>query len=295
MLKLDQMAVFAQVCESGSFTGAATLLGLPKSTVSQRVAELESALGVRLLQRSTRKLSLTEAGRAYLGHCQAMLDAARAADAAVSRLRDAPSGSLRITVPEATGVTLMPDMLAAFRRRHPQVVVDCAVTDAQLDLIADRVDVAFRTGRLNDSSFVSRRIGQVRRVLVASPGYLALHGQPADVDSLARHACLVHSSAPQWVLQVGAGAQAFVPAAALTSTSLVFLRESAVRDAGIAMLPAFLCRAALADGTLQVVLPQAPPVLNDYYAIYPSRSHPTAAVEAFLGFIDEYGLAGLLG
>lgn len=169
MLKLDLMAIFAHVAQSGSFTAAALQLGLPKSTVSQRVAELEERLGLRLLHRSTRKLSLTEAGRIYLEHCQAMLDEAGAADAAVSILRDAPAGVLRITAPEASGLKLMPPLLAAFKRAYPQVEVQLTVTDAHLDLVAERIDVALRTGQLRDSSFISRRIGQVRRVLVAAP------------------------------------------------------------------------------------------------------------------------------
>uniref|UniRef100_UPI0035B495E3 LysR family transcriptional regulator n=1 Tax=Chitinimonas sp. TaxID=1934313 RepID=UPI0035B495E3 len=269
-LKLDQMAIFAQVCEAGSFTAAAALLHLPKSTVSQRVAELEDALGIRLLQRSTRRLSLTEAGQIYLGHCKMMLDAANAADAAVSRLRDSPSGSLRLTVPEATGICLMPDLLCAFRLRYPQVTVHCEVSDARLDLLGERIDLAFRTGKLDDSSYVSRRIGQVRRVLVASPGYLALRGTPASSADLLAHNCLVHSAATQWRLQTGPVSETITPAGGFSSNSLLSLLNIALRDGGIAMLPAFLCRTQLASGSLREVLPEQAPAMGDYYAIYPS-------------------------
>ncbi|WP_028444883.1 LysR family transcriptional regulator [Chitinimonas koreensis] len=294
MLKLDQMAVFAQVVESGSFTAAAARLGLPKSTVSQRLAELEAALGVRLLQRTTRKLSLTGAGQAYLVHCQAMLEAARAADAAVSRLRDAPAGRLRITVPEASGVRLLPELLAAFRARHPQIELDCLVTDAHLDLVADRIDLAFRTGRLHDSSHVSRRVGTVRRVLVASPGYLAREGEPGRPEELARHACLLHASAPQWLLRGEQGTVAVTPAAGYSANSLCHLLEAAAAGAGIAMLPAFLCRDELANGRLRTLLDGCPPVPNDYYAVYPSRSHLPAALLALLDFVEEWDLAARL-
>ncbi|MDK2122434.1 LysR family transcriptional regulator [Parachitinimonas caeni] len=295
LLKLDQMAIFATVVECGSFTAAATQLGLPKSTVSQRLAELEQSIDLRLLQRSTRKLSLTEAGQVYLTHCQAMLEAARTADAAISQLRDAPAGALRITSPEASGLTLIPPMLAAFRKEFPQISVHSIVTDTHLDLIGDRIDLAFRTGRLHDSSFVSRKIGQVRRVLVAAPAYLAERGQPEEPADLAQHQCLLHSSLSQWMLTSEAGSTLFTPPASnLSSNSLCHLRQAAVAGAGIAMLPAFLCRQELTSGQLQVVLRHRPPVPTDYYAIYPSRSQLSAALTALLQFIEDYGLAGRL-
>lgn len=295
MLKLDLMAVFARVAESGSFTAAATQLGLPKSTVSQRVAELEAALGVRLLHRSTRRLSLTGAGNTLLAHCRTMLDAAQAAEAALSELRDTPAGSLRITVPEASGTQIFPPLLAAFRARHPQLAVHTIVTDAQLDLIAERIDLAFRTGRLEDSSFISRRVGPIARVLVAAPAYLARRGTPTHPDELARHDCLLHDPAPQWPLRSGDATLAVTPpGGGLSSNSLCHLLALARAGAGIAMLPVFMCRQELADGRLLRVLPECPVVSNTYYAIYPSRSHPSAALNALLGFIEEYGLAAQL-
>ncbi|QDQ29327.1 LysR family transcriptional regulator [Chitinimonas arctica] len=285
------MAIFAQVADSGSFTAAARLLELPKSTVSQRVAELEAMLGLRLLQRTTRKLNLTEAGQTYLSHCQAMLLAAQAADAAVSRLRDAPAGVLRLTAPEASGIKLLPAMLAAFRQAHPLVEVHCQVTDAHLDLVGERIDLAFRTGRLEDSSFVSRRIGSVGRVLVASPPYLAARGEPHAPQDLLRHACLRHHSAPQWRL----GEETItLPSGGQGSNSLLYLLQAALLGGGIAMLPAFLCREEMAAGQLLRVLTGYPPPPNDYYAVYPSRSHPTAALSALLDFVLGYDLAGRL-
>lgn len=291
-MKLDAMALFALVAREGSFTAAARVSGLPKSTVSQRVAELENLLGVRLLHRSTRRLTLSEAGQVYLQHCQVMLDAASAADAALSRLRDAPAGTLRITAPEASGTLLLPGLLTAFQQRHPAVTVECVISDAQLDLIAERIDLALRTGQLADSSFVSRRIGPVGRVLVASPAYLAREGWPQTPDELAGHRLLMHGVLPQWPLQqAGDVIRVDASHARLRANNLNTLRQLAVAGAGIALLPRFMVRDALADGSLQRLLPDHPPPDNHYYAVYPSRSHRPAALTALLDFIDAYGLA----
>lgn len=294
-MKLDAMALFAQVAASGSFTSAATVVGLPKSTVSARVAELERALGVRLLHRTTRRLSLTAAGQVYLTHCRAMLDAAQAADAAISRLRDEPAGHLRLTAPEASGTLLLPPLLAAFHETHPAITVDCVITDAQLDLVAERIDLALRTGQLGDSSFVSRRVGAVRRVLVAAPAYLAAQGVPTHPADLAHHRLLLHEVLPQWPLQCdGKVLQMAASGAALRANNLNTLRGLALAGAGIALLPWFMVREALEDASLQLLLPDFPPTDNTYYAVYPTRSHRPAALSALLEFIDQFGLASYL-
>ena len=289
--EFDRMAVFVQVVESGSFTAAAQALGLPKSTVSQQVARLEASLGVRLLQRSTRKLSLTAAGQLYVGHCQRMVEAGRAADAAVSRLRAAPAGQLRLTAPEASGVLLFAGLVPAFRRRYPLISVDMLVTDAHLDLIGERIDLAFRTGRLADSSFVSRHVGEVRRALVAAPDYVAHAGLPVSPADLADHACLVHHPAPDWPLTGADGLQRVVPPPGMRSSSLMYLQQAAVHGAGIAMLPAFMCRRELAGGQLVELLAAYPPLPNQYFAVYPTRTHVSAALRAFLDFVGTWGLA----
>ena len=280
---------------SGSFTQAAQIAGVPKSTVSARVAELESSLGVRLLHRTTRRLSLTAAGQVYLSHCQAMLDAANAADAAISRLRDEPAGHLRLTAPEASGILLLPPLLAAFHALHPAVSVECVITDAHLDLVAERIDLALRTGQLADSSFVSRRVGPVRRVLVASHAYLATHGAPQQPADLSRQRLLLHDVLPHWPLHAdGKVVHISAADAALRANNLNTLRGLALAGAGIALLPWFMVRDALLDGSLQLVLPSYPPTDNTYYAVYPGRSHRPAALSALLEFIDQFGLASYL-
>ncbi|WP_249383919.1 LysR family transcriptional regulator [Chitinivorax sp. B] len=285
------MAVFVQVAENGSFTAAAKVLGLPKSTVSQRVAELEDALGVRLMLRTTRRLTLTHAGQLYLQHCQRMVDAARAANAAISQLRVAPAGRIRLTVPEASGIRLFPAMIQAFHTRYPQIEVDCLVTDNIVNLVEEGIDIAFRTGKQADSTFVSRRVGPVRRVLVASPTYLEQSGLPDTLDELSRHAGLLHYAVPAWPLYSNDEVKTVELKAVLRSNSLLHLLETAKADLGIALLPYFLCQHELASGQLLLLLPNHPPTRNDYYMVTAGRHNQPAALLAFMQFIEEYGLA----
>ncbi len=202
-VELELMGLFATVVEQGSFTGAAEVLGMPKSSVSQKISRLESRLGVRLLQRTTRRLSLTPQGEVYVAHCQELLALARNANLAMARLRAAPGGRVRITAPEATGTLLLGRILAEFRALYPEVVLELTLCDEQLDLVGEGYDLALRAAPLKDSSLICRRIGQVARHLVASPGYLAANGTPLQLSELAGHACLVHGSLPVWPLQEG--------------------------------------------------------------------------------------------
>jgi DNA-binding transcriptional LysR family regulator len=295
MTKLDAMALFAAVVDCGSFSGAARQLGLPKSTVSQRVAELEQALSLRLLHRTTRKLSLTEAGQLYVDYCRRIVETGQAADAALSRLSGTPAGRLRLTSPEASGRVLLPQLLARFHQRHPHVTVEVILTDAQLDLVTERIDLALRAGRMTDSSFVSRRLGPVRRLLVAAPDYLQRLGEPQTPAELARHALLVHDGAAQWPLRAGTSVHTVVPTAPPhLSNNLGYLQMLALAGEGIAMLPHYLCHDDLAAGRLRIVLEAFPPQDTIYYAIYPSRRHPSAALLALLDFLAEFRFDRLL-
>ncbi|WP_322862661.1 LysR family transcriptional regulator [Aeromonas allosaccharophila] len=280
---LELMGLFATVVEQGSFTRAAELLGMPKSSVSQKISRLEAQLGVRLLQRTTRRLSLTPQGELYVEHCQGLLALARSANLAMARLRSAPAGRVRITAPEATGTLLLGRILAEFRALYPEVVLELTLSDEQLDLVGEGYDLALRAAPLKDSSLICRRIGQVARHLVAAPAYLAAHGMPQQLSELGRYACLVHSAMPVWPLQEGG----WRPQGACVSNSLLALREMALNDGGIALLPHHVCEGDLASGRLQKVLPDQPIPANPFYLIYPSREHLAPALRTLMDFVAE--------
>lgn len=280
---LELMGLFATVVEQGSFTRAAELLGMPKSSVSQKISRLESQLGVRLLQRTTRRLSLTPQGELYVEHCQGLLALARSANLAMARLRSAPAGRVRITAPEATGTLLLGRILAEFRALYPEVVLELTLSDEQLDLVGEGYDLALRAAPLKDSSLICRRIGEVARHLVAAPAYLAAHGMPQQLSELGRYACLVHSAMPVWPLQEGG----WRPQGACVSNSLLALREMALHDGGIALLPHHVCEGDLVAGRLQKVLPDQPIPANPFYLIYPSREHLAPALRTLMDFVAE--------
>lgn len=282
-VELELMGLFATVVEQGSFTGAAEVLGMPKSSVSQKISRLESRLGVRLLQRTTRRLSLTPQGEVYVEHCQALLALARSANLAMARLRSAPAGRVRITAPEATGTLLLGRIMAEFRALYPKVVLELTLSDEQLDLVGEGYDLALRAAPLKDSSLICRRIGQVARHLVAAPGYLASQGTPQQLTELGGHACLVHTSLPVWPLLEGG----WRPQGACISNSLLALRELALHEGGIALLPDHVCRDDLAAGRLLKVLPDHPIPPNPFYLIYPSREHLAPALRSLMDFVAE--------
>ncbi|CAJ1837305.1 LysR family transcriptional regulator [Aeromonas jandaei] len=280
---LELMGLFATVVEQGSFTRAAELMGMPKSSVSQKISRLEAQLGVRLLQRTTRRLSLTPQGEVYVEHCQGLLTLARSANLAMARLRSAPAGRVRITAPEATGTLLLGRILAEFRALYPEVVLELTLSDEQLDLVGEGYDLALRAAPLKDSSLICRRIGQVPRHLVAAPAYLAAHGMPQQLSDLGRYACLVHSALPLWPLQEGG----WRPQGACISNSLLALRELAINEGGIALLPHHVCEGDLVSGRLQKVLPELAVPPNPFYLIYPSREHLAPALRTLMDFVAE--------
>ncbi|MBL0609657.1 LysR family transcriptional regulator [Aeromonas jandaei] len=280
---LELMGLFATVVEQGSFTRAAELMGMPKSSVSQKILRLEAQLGVRLLQRTTRRLSLTPQGEVYVEHCQGLLTLARSANLAMARLRSAPAGRVRITAPEATGTLLLGRILAEFRALYPEVVLELTLSDEQLDLVGEGFDLALRAAPLKDSGLICRRIGQVPRHLVAAPAYLAAHGMPQQLSDLGRYACLVHSVLPLWPLQEGG----WRPQGACISNSLLALRELAINEGGIALLPHHVCEGDLASGRLQKVLPELAVPPNPFYLIYPSREYLAPALRTLMDFVAE--------
>jgi DNA-binding transcriptional LysR family regulator len=294
MAALDDLALFASVVEHGGFAAAERALGTPKSRLSRRVAALETEFGVRLLQRSTRRFSVTEVGQDVYRHARAMLDEARAAREAVARLSSEPRGLVRMSCPiffaQAQLSELMPEFLAA----HPQVQLQIHVSNRRVDLIEEGFDLALRVrARIDDdSSLVLRRLGEVQELLVASPTYLERAGRPQQPEELAQHATLNMTEDPnrqQWELH---GPQDEVRRIALGRPRLMgfdfrLLHATARAGQGIALLPELVCADSVRNGELEVVLPNWRLPLGHCHLVYPSRRGVLPAVRALIEFLVE--------
>ncbi|MDN0084165.1 LysR substrate-binding domain-containing protein [Crenobacter sp. SG2305] len=292
MRDLNDLYYFAKVIEHGGFNAASRTLGIPKSRLSRRVADLEERLGVRLLQRTTRRLALTEVGTNYLAHCQAMLAEADAADEAIARVQAEPRGQIRVSCPELLAKTLLAPALTRYMQRHPQVRVWLEITNRRVDLIEEGIDVALRVrNQIEDSaSLVARRIGISRVVTIASPALLAEYGTPTCPAELARFPALVTQRPDgrgQWSLMDAGGHEHTVlfDAPRLISDDMVLLAEAAIGGLGVAMLPSLVCEGALNDGRLVTLLPAFEAPGGILHAAFPSRRGLIPAVRSFIDFL----------
>jgi DNA-binding transcriptional LysR family regulator len=285
--ELLAMLTFVRVVDARSFTGAAAALGVAKSVVSGRVAALEAELKVRLLHRTTRKLSLTPDGLALYERCVPVVAAADAASVAVAGAGDTPRGLLRVNAPVAFAEEYLSQPTATYLGRYPDARVELAINDRAVDLVDERVDVAIRvTPRLRDSAgLVARKLAADHTVLCASPAYLARRGTPRTPEELPRHDCLVYGLlkvSDEWRFRYGgAGKKAdgtyTVPIAPrFTAASGALLRRAALADMGLAVLPSFMVSADLAAGRLERVVATFHPETLGVYAIYP-RARPVPA------------------
>lgn len=286
--QLQDMALFALVAECGSLTAAAKRAGLPKSSLSQRISQLESTLGLRLLNRTTRQLNLTFAGERYLVHCQEMLSAAERADLALQRLRDNPSGRLRVSTPAGLGATLLPWLATDFQRQYPDVSLEVSVSDAMVDLVQEGFDVALRTGKPQDSSLIGRRLGHAPRYLLASPAYLAQFPPIVHPQQLSLHRCIAHRAWTALILRREDEYFRWQLPSAHTTDNLLYARECALAGAGITLLPAFLSREVVASRGLVEVLPQWRAEGNELYLVYPSRKLNSPALACFIDVVMQH-------
>ncbi|QDX28857.1 LysR family transcriptional regulator [Dickeya poaceiphila] len=282
--QLQDMALFALVAECGSFTEAARQAGMAKSSLSLRVSQLEQSLGLRLFNRTTRKLNLTFAGERYLVHCREMRQASERAEMAMQHLRDNPSGRLRITSPAGLGATLLARLIAEFQSRFPVVSLDIVIADRVIDLVEEGFDVALRTGKPQDSSLIGRPLGRVSHYLVASVAYLAGFSPITHPRQLQSHRCIAHKAWPEWGFH--REAEYFLwrlPQSHITD-NLLYARACALAGGGITLLPAFLCREQIDSGELACLLPEWQADTNDLYLIYPGRRLNSPALNCFIDF-----------
>lgn len=297
MQDLNDMLYFAEVVDRGGFAAAGRFLGIPKSRLSRRVAELEARLGVRLLQRTTRKLSLTEAGELYHRHCAAVRDEAGAAAEAVALVQTEPRGTIRVVCPVTLAQSTVGPLLPLFLARHPQVRVEMQVSNRVVDLVEEGVDVALRVRpSLDDSgSLVVKNLGLTQTLLVASPAQLARQGRPARVEDLAGLHTVSMSAADSravWPLLGPDGRMhEFAHQPRYLADDLLTLKMAVVRGVGVSVLPDYMCREELLDRRLVEVLPGWAPRPGIFHAVFPSRRGLLPAVRRFLDFLGEHIVA----
>lgn len=284
-VNLNRLGVFVALVRAGSFTAAAEVLGMTKAMVSQHLARLEGELGVTLLLRSTRRMTLTEAGTAFHAACVRILAEAEAAIEQVGRSQALPSGTLRLTATGDYSTAVVAPALADFLRANPQLQVDLVLTDHVSDLIAERFDLAIRMGRLRDSDLRSARLSGFRQLVVASPDYLARHGEPRVLSELAGHdwvALTLLSSPLRWTFTAPDGSRRTVRMRPVAQANNVAAAHALVlHGAGVSVLPDYLVIDDVRKGRLVVLLAQNSLPECGIYAVYPGRQ-PPAKVRAFI-------------
>lgn len=287
------MQAFTKVVTLGSYAEAGRALGLTRSAVSKAVMEIEQTLGARLLDRTTRRVAVTEAGRAYYESCLDILSRVEETEAQVSRLHDEPRGILKVNAPTSFGVHYLGAAVADVMAVHPAMKIELNLNDRFVDPIEEGFDVTIRIARLADSSLIARKLADARRVLVASPEYLARHGVPASPEDLVRHRCLVygHSTTLQRWSLLRDGQEISVPVnSLLCSNNGDVLRAAAVAGQGISVLPTFLVGSDVRSGRLAVVLPQNAPTSLGVYALYAPNRFLAAKTRIFVDVLaDRFG------
>lgn len=293
MQDLNDLYYFAMVVEHAGFAAAERALGIPKSRLSRRIAQLEIDMGVRLLQRSTRRFAVTEVGQNVYRHAQAMLSEAQSAREAVDRLSAEPRGLIKVSAPVALAQQQLAELLPDFLVKYPQVRVQMQVSNRRVDLINEGFDVALRVrSQLNDDgSLVMRSFGQIRELLVASPAYLSAHGRPGTPQDLAGHLTLSMSedeSRQRWELHGPDDVTVRVDIQPrLMGHDFPLLMESAKRGLGIALLPETVCGEPIHSGQLEPVLPDWSLPQGICHAVFPSRRGLLPSVRVFIDFLAE--------
>lgn len=285
------MAIFARVVEAASFSAAARHLGLSKAAVSKHVARLEHDLGTRLLYRTTRKLSLTEAGRTYYGHCARVVSEAAVAELELSQLRSQPMGLLKVATPIAFGTLHIAPAIAAFLERHAGLTVEMAMDDRVVSLAGEGFDVAVRMSSDPPPNVVARRLAPVRWVVCASPAYLGRRGIPLVPADLAAHNCLYHpdlDQAKRWKFTSTEGEAVVRISGSFSSHSSLALREAVLQGLGIACLPTFTVGRDLQEGTaVRLLAAHETHAGSAFYAVYLPTPQVSPKVRAFIDFFVE--------
>ncbi|WP_454017305.1 LysR family transcriptional regulator [Azospirillum sp. Marseille-Q6669] len=297
MALLENMRVFVRVVELGSLSAAGRSLRLSPAVVSHRLQSLEEHLNARLLNRTTRQVQFTEAGKVFFEHCLEVLEAAERAESSVGAIGGAPVGSLRVTAPLGFGRRILAPMVPRFHAAYPQVDLRLRLSDHLLDLLREATDVAIRMAPLKDSSFVARKIADLPRVLCAAPSYLERRGVPARPEELLSHYCLLlrfpGSQQFQWTLNTPQGPMTLPVSGQFDADDGDVLTGWALAGEGIVLKPLWEVADHLRRGELRVVLPHCPPDPVTLAALYPHRNLLPAKIRVFIDFFAEQARAAL--
>ncbi len=289
MNPFEDMRLFCQVMESGSFTAAAEQLGLSKQFVSRRLMQLEDRLGVRLLNRSTRRLDVTPLGQSYYESALRLLSDVEQVEQGIAGQNSEPRGTIRLSAPLSFAMAHLGCLLPLFLQRHPQVSVEVDLSDRSVDLIGEGYDLVLRIGTLEDSTLIARRIASVQRVYCASPDYLALRGTPLKPEDLAHHDCLPygHGRHVQWRFQTKGKLQSVNVSGRMRVNNGELLRDTAIAGLGVTYLPTFIVADALKDGRLVTLLEDFAPEALTLSAVYPQHRQSSRPVQALVAFLRE--------
>jgi DNA-binding transcriptional LysR family regulator len=280
---------FLKVVETGSFTRAAQQLNASTAAVSRRVSALESALSIRLLNRTTRQLHLTDAGQQYAADMQHVMMALEEAEQKVQRAGREVTGKLRLAAPLSFGIERIAPVLPGFLKQHPGLRIDLQLEDRRTDLLSEGIDLAIRIGTLEDSTLIATRIGEISKAYCASPDYLLEHGEPRHPAELNKHKLLRYnliSAADEWGLD-GDSSQSTSVAWQLSANNGEALREAAIEGLGIAMLPTFIVMDALRDGRLKEIMCKYTQDLSGVFAVRPSRRFTPTKISLLIEYLKE--------
>jgi DNA-binding transcriptional LysR family regulator len=290
MDRLTAMKLFVRIVETGSFSAVAREMDMTQPTVSKQLSALEHKLKTRLLNRSTRQLSLTEAGSEYFEACKRILDEVHEAEGNLGRLQGQLAGQLKINTSIALGEMYVGPLTLSFQKLHPGLEVDLSLLDRFVDVVEEGIDVAIRVGRLTDSNLVARRLGKTRRVAVATPAYLKTHGIPKTPEELVNHNCLLYaylSTGNEWMFHGPNGENFRVKVSGnFRANNAEAIRQAVLADLGIAVTPEWIAQKDLESGAVKSILTNYAPTLMDIHAVYPSGRHLSAKVRTYIDFLQ---------
>lgn len=291
MLDFNEMVIFVKVVEAGNFTAAAGNLGLPKSTVSRKIGQLETRLGARLLQRTTRRVRTTELGALYYDRCARLVAEAEEAERAISQCQEQPRGLLRITLPVDIGISIMPAITGEFMQQYPEIELQVDVSDRVVDLVGEGFDMAIRAGMLEDSTLVAHRLYTDRMLVCATPAYFEQRGLPEEPEELKQHNCVLFTAQRSSEVLKFHGPHGNVAVeirGRLGINNLNAIRRACLTGTVVGLLPEILCQDLIASGQLVSVLNEWRVREGGIYAVYPSPRHLTPKVRSMINFLDHH-------